>query len=591
MAGNPANDGPIANPTFLGNIRGFFDAGEIACMSPQGIDLSSYDSVRHHATDIYEQTKAGNMPRGGVRWTNARVQTFLNWIKTGFPMGVAPAPTPPAPPNGDPLVAHPTYMADIRHFFRATDIACMKGQGINLATYDGVKGHSAAIYQQTKSGSMPLGGPAWSANRVQTFQNWINDGFPLGAAGPARLNVAAAPIELPATVRLRKNVTALSPPEIDLLKKAFAGIIARDPKKQGDPVDPTSYFGLAAAHGLPNAYCMHHVDTYNPWHRVYMRTFEDALRSVTGCEKVTLPYWDITEPAPPLLYEPPFANYTLPVDIGDPNDYPAGYVTQRYDPATIQQNLLTAPSVPSDIARALPASRWGAYNGGGFEQFIIAGHDDGHNSCGPTMSDQDVAAYDPIFWFFHCNWDRLWESWQVLVGGTTISGFTSTLSGDDTDWLSLALDPYTQTSDATIAWPDVAYDQLAGLGTAMHAPIAGQAFAARAFRLAATPQVSLRVKDIDRMNISGTFVVWLLADGQRIARRAFFQPRSPRTCATCQKLSLVSVDFQLDQTLIAGKQLSVQIEAPARGSGDKAIVPLAEAGNPTINVRLLLAED
>ncbi|HEY1426465.1 MAG TPA: tyrosinase family protein [Caulobacteraceae bacterium] len=591
MPSNPS-DGPIANPTYLGNIRGFFDDGEIACMNQQGIDLSSYDSVRHHATDIYEQTKAGNMPMGRTPWTAARVQTFLNWIKTGFPMGVAPKPTPPPSGGGgnDPVVAHPTYMADIRHFFRASDIACMRGQGVNLGTYAGVRASAANIYQQTKSGAMPMGGPAWSANRVQTFQNWINGGFVLGAAAPAHLNSLAAPIALPDTVRLRKNVTALSQPEIDLLKKAFAGIIALDPKQAGDKVDPNSYFGLAALHGLPNAYCMHHVDTYNPWHRVYMRTFEDALRSVSGCENVTLPYWDITEPVPPLLSDPPFANYTLPVDIGDPTNYPAGYVTQRYDPATIQQNLLTAPSVPSDISEALPSSLWGAYNGGGFEQFIIAAHDDGHDSCGPTMSDQDVAAYDPIFWFFHCNWDRLWESWQVLVGGTTVSGFTSTLAGD-TDWLALGLDPWTQTSDDTIPWPDTAYDQLAGQGTQMHPPIAGQALAANAFRLAATPRVSLRVKDIDRMNIPGTFVVWLLADGERIARRAFFQPRSPRTCATCQKLALVSVDFQLDQSLIAGKQLSISIVVPSLGSGDKAILPLAEAGNPTINVRLLLTED
>jgi tyrosinase len=594
MAINPPGNDPVANPTYLGNIRGFFDDGEIACMKPHGIDLASYDGVRHHATDIYEQTRAGNMPMGGTRWTDARVQTFLNWIKTGFPMGVAPTPLPESGGSSsgdDPVVPHPTYMADIRHFFRPGDIACMKGQGVDLGTYNGVRANAPGIYEQTKSGAMPMGGPAWSANRVQTFQNWINDSFPLGAAAGAALSAIAVPIDLPPKVRLRKNVTALSQAEIDLLKKAFAGIMALDPTKPGDPVDPKSYFGLAAVHGLPNAYCVHHVDAYNPWHRLYIKTFEDALRSVPGCADVTLPYWDITQPVPPLLYEAPFDKYTLPVDIGDPGVYPAGYVTQRFDPATIRQKLLVAPSVPTDIADALPASRWGAYNSGGFEQFIIAGHDDGHDSCGLTMGDQDVAAYDPIFWFFHCNWDRLWESWQVLAGATTVVGFTSTLDSGDTDWLSLALDPYAQTSDATIVWPDIAYDKLAGEGTTMRAGDAGHAFAARAFRVAATPQVSLRIKDIDRMNIPGTFVVWLLADGKKIARRAFFQPRSPRTCATCQKQALVSLDFKLDQDQIVGRRLSISIEVPSLGSGEKAIFPLAQAGNPTINVRLLLTED
>jgi hypothetical protein len=594
MAANPPGDGPVATPTYLGNIKAFFSAGEIGCMGAQGIDLSSYDGVRHHATDIYEQTNAGNMPMGGTRWGAAQVQTFLNWIKTGFPMGTAPDPAPPAggggpAPGDDPVVAHPTYMPDIRHFFRPTDIACMKGR-VDLGTYAGVRARATDIYQQTKSQAMPLGGPAWSANRVQTFKNWIDDTFPVGAAEPAPATAPTA-VEapaLPATVRLRKNVTALSQAEIDLLKQAFLGIMALDPKQAGDAVDPNSYFGLAALHGLPNAYCMHHVDTYNPWHRVYMKAFEDALRSVPGCADVTLPYWDITQPVPALLYEAPFADYTLPVDIGDPTDYPPGYVTQRFDATTIGQNLLKAPSVPADIADALPASKWGAYDGGGFQQYIIEAHDDGHNACGPTMQDQGVAAYDPIFWFFHCNWDRLWQSWQVLAGATTISGFTSTLTGD-TDWMPLALDPYTDSSDETIVWPDIAYDQLAGTGTRMRVDTDGHAFAERAFRVAPTSRVSLRVKDIDRMNIPGTFVVHLLADSAPIARRAFFQPRAPRGCVTCRKQALVSLDFRLDQSVITGHKLSIAIEVPSLGAA--ADFPLANAGNPTINVRLLLSED
>jgi hypothetical protein len=44
--------------------------------------------------------------------------------------------------------------------------------------------------------------------------------------------------------------------------------------------------------------------------------FEDALRSVPGCESVTLPYWDVTTSIPPLLYEEPFASYALQAPIG-----------------------------------------------------------------------------------------------------------------------------------------------------------------------------------------------------------------------------------------------------------------------------------
>jgi hypothetical protein len=81
-----------------------------------------------------------------------------------------------------------------------------------------------------------------------------------------------------------------------------------------------------------------------------------------------------------------------------------------------------------------------------------------------------------------------------------------------------------------------------------------------------------------------------MADGQPIARRAFFQPREPQTCATCRKQALVSLDFRLDQDLITGRTLSVAIQVPSLGK-DGENFPLAQAGNPTINVRLLLTGD
>jgi tyrosinase len=74
-----------------------------------------------------------------------------------------------------------------------------------------------------------------------------------------------------------------------------------------DPSQADSYFVLAGIHGLPQAWCLHHEDRFNPWHRVYLRDFEDALRSIPGCQDVTLPYWDLTTPLPDLLQQPPFA--------------------------------------------------------------------------------------------------------------------------------------------------------------------------------------------------------------------------------------------------------------------------------------------
>lgn len=585
MTDSTANDDPlVAEPTWNGNIKGFFDPGDVACMNAQGLDLSSYESVRENAGPIYSEVKSGNMPAGGPPWSANRVSTFANWMNTGFPLGSGDTPAPPEPSPPEPVVEHPTWTDDISKFFRPGDIGCMRAQGIDLSSYEGVRSHATDIYLQTKIGNMPRGGPRWSKNRVETFFNWIQDKFPVGGGAPA-----PSPVPDPSPTpgnRLRKNVDSLTPAEIETLKKAFRGIMALDPTGPDGPVNLNSYYGQAAIHGLPLAYCMHHVDTYNPWHRVYITRFEDALRSIEGCEGLTLPYWDIKTPVPALMYEEPFATYTLPRGVGA--KYPEGYVTERFDSDEIWARLNQAPSVASSIDEAMPGTNsYGGFNVGGYQDPIMAAHDDGHGSCGRTMGQQDVAAYDPIFWFFHCNWERLFWSWQVNAGATTVEGFRDKLI-DEGEWLGLALDPYADTTEQLVAYGEVAYEELDPGPPTRLANKAGHVDAAARFMIERSAPISIRVKDIDRMNISGTFIVRLLADGEPIARRTFFQPGSPRTCVTCRRKELISLDFHLPQEMVQGRELSVAIELLAPEEGQEALLAPSSVGNPTINARFLL---
>jgi tyrosinase len=43
------------------------------------------------------------------------------------------------------------------------------------------------------------------------------------------------------------------------------------------------------------------------------------------------------------------------------------------------------------------------------------------------MSSPSAASFDPVFWFFHSNWDRLWWQWQVKVEGTDLNGLLTTI--------------------------------------------------------------------------------------------------------------------------------------------------------------------
>ena len=193
----------------------------------------------------------------------------------------------------DQVVAAPTYLADIRFFFRSVDIDHMAAKGIELGTYDDVKRNALAVLAHTAppNATMPPDAEGkWSAARSQTFKNWITNQYPLGSASTP--TGGTTPVAPATGDRVRKDVTTLSAQEVSALQTAFEGLMKRDPG------DATSYFALAGIHGLPEAWCLHHEDRFNPWHRVYLRVFEDALRSIPGCEDVTLPYWDITTPLP-----------------------------------------------------------------------------------------------------------------------------------------------------------------------------------------------------------------------------------------------------------------------------------------------------
>jgi len=117
--------------------------------------------------------------------------------------------------------------------------------------------------------------------------------------------------------------------------------------------DPNSLFTLAGYHGMPGNYCNHGNVLFPTWHRAYMLKVEDALRSIDGCESVTLPYWDetdtdsLTDGIPAVFTRDsvsldgntipnPLRSYTLPVNLQDVAidgaDYSkaAGYQTVRY---------------------------------------------------------------------------------------------------------------------------------------------------------------------------------------------------------------------------------------------------------------------
>ena len=77
----------------------------------------------------------------------------------------------------------PSFQADIRPLFTERDIAGMK-KGFNLASYDEVKAHAAAIYDRIRGigGEVmppppPRGEGPWPQARIELFAKWMADGY------------------------------------------------------------------------------------------------------------------------------------------------------------------------------------------------------------------------------------------------------------------------------------------------------------------------------------------------------------------------------------------------------------------------------
>jgi hypothetical protein len=323
-----------------------------------------------------------------------------------------------------------------------------------------------------------------------------------------------------------------------------------------------------------------------------MIKFEDALRSVPGCESVTLPYWDIVARPPDFLFQPPFDSYTLPQAIHAA--YPAGYVTRRRSADDIVANVAD-DSIAAIIDNAMQQPLWGDFVS--FTDLgIEAAHDAGHGACGGTMSVPDAAAFDPIFWFFHSNWERLWWAWQQKYSATTLTMFRSTITGS-TDFLEAPFNdllPFTETADQTIDLHalGVSYAPPAMVGpeaaVVVARPRSGSLRALDAPNVVDAARASVRLKGIHRLAIPGTFTAVLQADGEEVGRRTFFQSTTPVACGNCREKPDIDLDFVVDVDRIQGRTLSAELRLAQPSPAYGHAVPLGAVGDPTVNVRLLV---
>jgi tyrosinase len=207
------------------------------------------------------------------------------------------------------------------------------------------------------------------------------------------------------TVRYRRNIASLTSAE----KQRFRNAVFRM-REQGRYQRYVNFHGFVSNLG-------HFGPAFLPWHRVFLATFEEELRSIDP--GVTLPYWDFTQTnfdsaaGQSLIW-----NNDL---FGGPGTVTLNWTGADGTPQswTIRRANFNPQDDPVTVASVDGALNETTYQGAGgslgFRARVENGHHGGaHNWLG-TPGDQQsftTAVNDPFFLLLHANIDRIWTRWQ-----------------------------------------------------------------------------------------------------------------------------------------------------------------------------------
>jgi hypothetical protein len=208
-------------------------------------------------------------------------------------------------------------------------------------------------------------------------------------------------------VKLRKEIRSLTPDDLRTLRRAWSQLQANS----GDG----SHVAIAGYHGIPRHHCPHGSPLFLPWHRVYVTTLEDALRTVEP--NVTLPFWDWTSAES--LREGVAAGHSEPIAEIDP---PARVDNPLFSGPIADLRRRTRRGSLHNVARlashaATARLAFDAHSYMGFNEAIERPHGSVHVWVGGDMGSVPRAAFDPIFWSHHTFIDRCWASWQIANPG------------------------------------------------------------------------------------------------------------------------------------------------------------------------------
>lgn len=176
--------------------------------------------------------------------------------------------------------------------------------------------------------------------------------------------------------------------------------------------------------------CQHGTDYFFPWHRLYLKYFEQVLQHAANDPSLRLPYWDYTDVAQlgmPAEFTTPTYRNAAGEEIANPlyearraNGWNApGRKALNTTDTNIDQSL--------DIPSLLNTTNQNGDPVNGYQRTIeLSPH--GYTHCAvmgcraTVMGAVPYSSNDPIFYLHHANIDRTWDCWRSIGGHQNPTG-------------------------------------------------------------------------------------------------------------------------------------------------------------------------
>jgi hypothetical protein len=348
----------------------------------------------------------------------------------------------------------------------------MNGYQIDLSDYGSVRASAVTIYEHLASRAMPLTSDPtqlWPQSALEQLRQWIGAGCPQSPDDPMRHERMPPPPAPGRPVRIRRNI-------LDFTEIELAEYRSRLEDLGATTVEPDTPWQQVAY--LHTDWCLHYQEAFLLWHRANLLYFEHLL-------EMPIPYWNFMSPQAAVDGSPeaglPQAfrdlTYTHP-HTGEERPNPL-----RFAVAKDGQSKVCAPGGPGagegdcryvqrdpvlytsgDDSRAERLAKlalithfqqqvafalgWGVFSSPegtpgypwaniltfnppppdseyphrtDFDGLFEQPHDNFHGWVGPDMADNAYTAFDPVFWSYHANVDRVFEEWKRAHPASTFT--------------------------------------------------------------------------------------------------------------------------------------------------------------------------